>query len=138
MESHLVYHDYILILIYPIIYHQHHHVNFFKFITVGTPVQNNPKELMSLLCFLMPLFSHSSGGSKGGYDDGEDTSSEGGGHMLEYFVKLEKKDGGGSGKKPCSDEEAYGRLKKLLAPFVLRRKKIDVLGQLIPAKVRDI
>merc|ERR1712238_308932 len=31
-----------------------------------------------------------------------------------------------------------GRLKKLLAPFVLRRKKIDVLGQLIPAKIRKV
>lgn len=95
-------------------------------ILAGTPVQNSPKELMSLLCFLMPLFSRSSGSSSEG--DFEENKDDGGENMLQHFVNIE-----GSGG---SDRDAYAKLKHLFAPFVLRRRKMDVLSQLIPPKVR--
>ena len=44
----------------------------------GTPVQNNPSELMALLCFLMPLFSQRAKS----YDD-EEGGSDGGESMLQ-------------------------------------------------------
>lgn len=48
--------------------------------------------------------------------------------MLEHFVSLE----GGA-----DSVEAYRKLKQLFAPFVLRRKKEDVL-QLLPPKIRRV
>lgn len=47
--------------------------------------------------------------------------------MLQHFVSLE-------GQKGSSDEAAYRKLKQLFAPFVLRRKKSEVLQQIIPPK----
>ena len=99
----------------------------------GTPVQNSAKELMSLLCFLMPLFdskTKSSSKRKRGYDNDSDDENDGGERMLEYFVHME----GGSG----DDAQAYRKLKQLFAPFVLRRKKEDVLGQILPPKTRKV
>jgi len=103
-----------------------------RLLLTGTPVQNSPKELMSLLCFLMPLFDTKAKSSKrkGEYDDDGD-GNDGGERMLEYFVHLE---GGGAG----SDETAYRKLKQLFAPFVLRRKKDDVLSQIMPPKTRKV
>jgi len=98
-----------------------------RLLLTGTPVQNSPKELMSLLCFLMPLFSRKSDSS---FDDSRE--NDGGEGMLEHFVSLE-------GAKGVSDEaEAYRKLKLLFAPFVLRRKKADVLSQIMPPKERKV
>jgi SWI/SNF-related matrix-associated actin-dependent regulator of chromatin subfamily A containing DEAD/H box 1 len=91
-----------------------------RLLLTGTPVQNSPKELMSLLCFLMPLFSHSNFG---------ESVNDGGESMLEHFVTLQGKHADGS-------EKAYKKLKQLFAPFVLRRKKEDVLSQILPPKIR--
>jgi SWI/SNF-related matrix-associated actin-dependent regulator 1 of chromatin subfamily A len=96
----------------------------------GTPVQNSPKELMSLLCFLMPLFESKVSKRKKGYDDDSDDDNDGGERMLEYFVHLEG--------ALCDDATAYRKLKQLFAPFVLRRKKEDVLGQILPPKTRRV
>lgn len=95
-----------------------------RLLLTGTPVQNSPKELLALLCFLMPLFSRDSG------EDSFDKSSEndGGESMLQHFVQQEG----------CSDEVAYRKLKQLFAPFVLRRKKEDVLSQILPPKERKV
>mmetsp|Transcript_64570 Transcript_64570/g.76451 ORF Transcript_64570/g.76451 Transcript_64570/m.76451 type:complete len:634 (-) Transcript_64570:75-1976(-) len=82
-----------------------------RLLLTGTPIQNSPKELMSLLCFLMPLFG------------GED--NDGGEEMIQHFVE----DG---------LDEGYQKLKQLLGPFVLRRRKVDVLHQLLPPKVRKV
>lgn len=102
-----------------------------RLLLTGTPVQNSPKELMSLLCFLMPLFDTKTKRKKRrGYDNDSDDENDGGERMLEYFVQLE---GGSSG-----DAAAYQKLKQLFAPFVLRRKKDDVLAQIIPSKTRRI
>lgn len=99
-----------------------------RLLLTGTPVQNNPKELMCLLCFLMPLFSRKSSG----YYDDDDSKNNGGEHMLEHFVSLE-------GQKGLADEAAaYRKLKQLFAPFVLRRKKADVLSQIMPPKERKV
>ena len=94
-------------------------------------MQNSPKELMSLLCFLMPLFDRNTKSSKRkrGYDNDSDDDNDGGERMLEYFVQLE----GGS-----DDARAYRKLKQLFAPFVLRRKKEDVLSQILPPKTRQV
>jgi SWI/SNF-related matrix-associated actin-dependent regulator of chromatin subfamily A containing DEAD/H box 1 len=85
-----------------------------RILLTGTPVQNNPKELMSLLCFLMPFFKKPKGG---GWDDEKEVGNDGGARMLSYFVELSK--GGEDAKK-----DAYEKLKNLMAPFVLRRKKV--------------
>jgi SWI/SNF-related matrix-associated actin-dependent regulator 1 of chromatin subfamily A len=86
---------------------------------------------MSLLCFLMPLFDRKTKSSKRkrGYDNDSDDENDGGERMLEYFVQLE----GGS-----DDDKAYRKLKQLFAPFVLRRKKEDVLSQILPPKTREV
>jgi SWI/SNF-related matrix-associated actin-dependent regulator 1 of chromatin subfamily A len=91
----------------------------------GTPVQNSPKELMSLLCFLMPLFSQKS-------KDEFDTSNghDGGESMLQHFVSMQ-----GTG---TDDVAAYKKLKQLFSPFVLRRRKQDVLSQIMPPKERRV
>ena len=102
-----------------------------RLLLTGTPVQNSPKELMSLLCFLMPLFEGKKKASKKrrGHDDDDD--DDGGERMLEYFVQLE----GGSGN---DDDRAYRKLKQLFAPFVLRRKKDTVLSQIMPPTKREV
>ena len=87
---------------------------------------------MSLLCFLMPLFTNKNKSSSRRNDSGDedDKGDDGGERMLEYFVHLE----GGVGGDENTDN-AYQKLKQLFAPFVLRRKKSDVLNQIMPPKV---
>lgn len=93
-----------------------------RLLLTGTPVQNSPKELMCLLCFLMPLFSR-----KGGSDFDDEQGNDGGESMLQHFVSME-------GGNTLHDETAYKKLKQLFAPFVLRRRKQDVLSQIMPPK----
>lgn len=93
-----------------------------RLLLTGTPVQNSPKELMSLLCFLMPLFARKANS----FDDSD--AQDGGENMLQHFVSLQD-----TGK---DDRAAYAKLKQLFSPFVLRRKKIDVLAQIMPRKTR--
>jgi SWI/SNF-related matrix-associated actin-dependent regulator of chromatin subfamily A containing DEAD/H box 1 len=97
-----------------------------RLLLTGTPVQNSPQELMNMLCFLMPLFSR--GASKHWEEDSANVSI--GDRMLQHFVDEKK---GSEG-----DAYAYKKLKHLFAPFVLRRKKDDVLRQLIPTKERVV
>jgi len=110
--------------------------NMDKFITerrlllTGTPVQNNPQELMSLLCFLMPVFNQQ---IRSDFHDDDEGETTGGAHMLEFFVQ---KTNDGEGGDQSSDEVVYKKLKKLLAPFVLRRTKDTVLHQMLPEKAR--
>ena len=101
-----------------------------RLLLTGTPVQNSPKELMSLLCFLMPLFSREASS----FD--EDDNNDGGARMLEYFVRLEAV--GKAKNNEVSQEEAYRKLKHLLAPFVLRRRKDEVLSKVLLPKHRQI
>jgi SWI/SNF-related matrix-associated actin-dependent regulator 1 of chromatin subfamily A len=96
-----------------------------RLLLTGTPVQNSPKELMSLLCFLMPLFSRKSAG----FDESD--QNDGGASMLQHFVDLE-------GGKGYTDKTVFKKLKQLFAPFVLRRSKADVLSQVLPPKERKV
>ena len=78
---------------------------------------------MSLLCFLMPLFSRKS-------SEHDEDQYDGGSRMLQHFVSLDNE-----GK---NDADAYRKLKELFAPFVLRRRKADVLSQIMPPKTRHV
>jgi len=99
-----------------------------RLLLTGTPVQNSPRELMSLLCFMMPLFSRKSGG----FDD-EEGGSDGGESMLQHFVSMQAEGGA-----EVDDTRAYKKLKQLFAPFVLRRRKRDVLKQIMPPKEKKV
>lgn len=99
-----------------------------RLLLTGTPVQNSPKELMALLCFLMPLFSKPAAN-----DHDDEGGSDGGENMLQHFVSLEKNQDGIQ-----DDQAAYRKLKQLFSPFVLRRRKEDVLSQILPPKERRV
>ena len=76
----------------------------------------------------MPLFS------RAGSDFDDQNKSDGTENMLQYFVNLES--GGQGGKKDY--QTAFRKLKKLFSPFVLRRRKDDVLSQIIPPKEKKV
>mmetsp|Transcript_4548 Transcript_4548/g.6555 ORF Transcript_4548/g.6555 Transcript_4548/m.6555 type:complete len:808 (+) Transcript_4548:927-3350(+) len=94
-----------------------------RLLLTGTPIQNSPQELLNMLCFLMPLFGRQGSSN---FDDSENEQNVEE-RMLHYFVEHEKIEGG-------DDQQAYQKLKRLFAPFVLRRKKIDVISQMLPPK----
>jgi len=48
--------------------------------------------------------------------------------MIQHFVSMQSGD----------DQAAYKKLKQLFSPFVLRRRKEDVLGQILPPKERKV
>jgi SWI/SNF-related matrix-associated actin-dependent regulator 1 of chromatin subfamily A len=93
-----------------------------RLLLTGTPVQNNPQELLNMLSFIMPLFSR----KNGSFDDDDENYTE---QMLKYFVDETLEEGD-------DHERAYAKLKQLFAPFVLRRKKDEVIAQLLPPKER--
>ena len=77
----------------------------FRLVTTGTPIQNNLMDLYSLFCFINP-------GMLG--------STE---HYRRHFAGPVERDG---------DPAARARLRRLVAPFVLRRLKTEVLDDLPP------
>ena len=81
-----------------------------KFALTGTPIENRLSELWSIFDFLMPGFLH----------DYETFKEE-----LEIPIARDK------------DAQCAQRLKKMIAPFVLRRLKKDVLKDL-PDKIEEI
>jgi len=97
-----------------------------RLLLTGTPVQNKPTELLALLGFLMRLFN--------------DEKSDGGAVLLEQIAAAEdsfkalRKDAKTESLK-MEEERVYHKLKQMLAPFVLRRRKADVLSQALPPKV---
>ncbi|MBR3006723.1 MAG: SNF2 helicase associated domain-containing protein, partial [Erysipelotrichaceae bacterium] len=80
------------------------------FALTGTPIENNLAELWSIFDFLMPgfLFSYET-------------------FRQRYETKITKEE----------DETASKRLKNMIAPFILRRKKADVLSDL-PDKLEEV
>jgi SNF2 family DNA or RNA helicase len=112
------------------------HHNCIALIIVNTiqPIQNNPSELLALICFLMRLFK-------------SDDKNDGGAALLDQVVSMEslntntkpKKKGDKQTESQKTEQgRAYQKLKQLLAPFILRRRKCDVLSNSIPAKVRKL
>ena len=91
-----------------------------RLLLTGTPVQNNPQELLNMLSFIMPLFSEA-----GSPFEETDNYTE---QMLKHFVDETAEHG--------DEQTAYKKLKQLFAPFVLRRRKADVISQLLPKKER--
>ena len=78
----------------------------------GTPINNNLPELLALLQFILPDFFEGEG-------------------MQELQELCSRADKGG----PTQDGGAKGlveRIRVLMDPFVLRRRKADVLGELVP------
>lgn len=98
-----------------------------RLLLTGTPVQNSPQELLNMLCFIMPLFSKGSESIEDGSENNHNSSI--GERMLQHFVDVEMEQIG-------DEQVAYKKLKQLFAPFVLRRKKEDVISQLLPPKQR--
>ena len=86
---------------------------------------------MSLLCFLMPLFSKRAAAF-------EDAENDGGAAMLEYFVSVQEGEKSKSNDGRGGDAQAYRKLKQLLAPFCLRRRKDECLKQIMPEKTRVV
>lgn len=81
-----------------------------KFALTGTPIENRLSELWSIFDYLMPGFLND-------YDTFK--------NEMETPIARDK------------DEESANRLKRMIAPFVLRRLKKDVLKEL-PDKVEEV
>lgn len=81
-----------------------------KYALTGTPIENRLSELWSIFDYLMPGFLY-------GYET----------FRKEIDVPITKN----------NDEEASNRLKRMIAPFILRRLKQDVLTDL-PEKLEEI
>lgn len=89
----------------------------FRLLLTGTPLQNNLEELLSLLIFIMPkLFAEHE-------------------EVLRTMFKV--KVDATSEKSTLLSQERIIRARHMLAPFVLRRKKIHVLKDL-PRKVEHV
>lgn len=92
----------------------------FRLLLTGTPLQNNLRELMSLLEFILPSMFISKK---------ED---------LRYvFSQKASTQDNRPGYNPLLSERAISKAKKMMAPFILRRRKDQVL-QHLPPKVNEI
>jgi SWI/SNF-related matrix-associated actin-dependent regulator 1 of chromatin subfamily A len=89
---------------------------------------------MALLTFLMPLFKKK---KKSGYSD-EIEEEDGGAKMLSHFVSLksDKINNNGEEGGEIDENSGYQKLSLLMAPFVLRRRKDQVLSQILPPKMQ--
>lgn len=102
----------------------------------GTPVQNNLRELLVLLDFLSPsVFKFRSGAGRAGgaFDDGDQRDPVG-----ELLAGLGIGEDGKSALGGGAGGAAVRQVRCLLAPFVLRRLKSQVLLQLAPKTVHEV
>ncbi|KAG0681535.1 hypothetical protein C6P40_004688 [Pichia californica] len=110
-----------------------------RLLITGTPLQNNLHELWALLNFLLPdvfgdneIFnewfekSESKNDDENNYnnDDGDNDDNGNSNENENEEKKPEQRD----------DKEAVQKLRKILAPFLLRRVKADVEKSLLPKK----
>ena len=95
-----------------------------RLLLTGTPIENSPRELLSLLAFLMPsTFAASTKDGKKGMKDA----------LVQLFATLER---AGEGQDVTAARAS--RIKKLMAPFMLRRLKEVVLHGLLPKSEEDM
>lgn len=87
----------------------------FRLLLTGTPLQNNLKELMSLLEFIMPSLFES--------------KKE---HLASVFKQRARTTDDNRGFNPLLAQEAINRAKMMMKPFILRRRKDQVLKHLPP------
>ncbi|CDH10654.1 related to FUN30-Protein important for chromosome integrity and segregation [Zygosaccharomyces bailii ISA1307] len=92
----------------------------FRLLLTGTPLQNNLKELMSLLEFIMPSLFES--------------KKE---HLASIFKQRARTTDNNKDFNPLLAQEAINRAKTMMKPFILRRRKDQVLKHL-PAKHRKV
>ncbi|CCE84029.1 Piso0_004631 [Millerozyma farinosa CBS 7064] len=93
----------------------------FRLLLTGTPLQNNLKELVSLLAFILPkLFN----------DRREDLQGL-------FHQKVSTADTSDKSYNPLLSVQAITKAKTMMTPFVLRRKKNQVLKHL-PRKVHSV
>lgn len=91
----------------------------FRLLLTGTPLQNNLRELVSLLAFIIPsLFD-------GCKDD------------LAQIFKHKATTNDASSHMPLLSEQRVARAKTMMTPFILRRKKEQVLKHL-PPKTHEV
>lgn len=91
----------------------------FRLLLTGTPLQNNLKELVSLLSFMLPnLFSERREDLHGLFNKKASTFAD-----EDY--------------NPLLSQQAIAKAKTMMTPFVLRRKKLQVLTHL-PGKTNQI
>jgi len=90
-----------------------------RLLLTGTPLQNDVREVLALLAFLNPRILSFHGADGATVDGFWNSLVEGGGEG-----------GKEGGKEGGGEKEAIERLKRIFAPFVLRRLKMDVLDQL--------
>lgn len=81
----------------------------FRLLLTGTPLQNNLQELISLLAFIMPSVFQ---------DHGDD---------LALLFKHKAKTTDDSGRAALLSSERINRARSMMTPFILRRKKDQVL-----------
>ena len=90
----------------------------FRLLLTGTPLQNNLKELASLLGFILPSVFR---------EHGEELEA-----IFSHKVKTTD-----DSHAALLSNQRIGRAKSMMTPFVLRRKKYQVLKHL-PAKIRRV
>ncbi len=87
-----------------------------RLLLTGTPLQNNLRELWSLLNFLLPTIFDNLGTFEGWFDFDEKTIED-----QEGREELLRKEG---------NDQVLSKLHEILRPFVLRRLKVNVLKKL--------
>ncbi|CCH58262.1 hypothetical protein TBLA_0A04680 [Henningerozyma blattae CBS 6284] len=92
----------------------------FRLLLTGTPLQNNLRELMSLLEFIMPSIFESKKES-----------------LASVFKQRARTSDNNKDYNPLLAEEAITRAKTMMRPFILRRRKDQVLKHL-PKKHKKI
>lgn len=95
----------------------------FRLLLTGTPLQNNLGELMGLLKFLMPDV----------FAEREDDMSA----IFKQSVSVTTTEATSDSRAMLLSKERIGRAKSMLTPFILRRKKWQVLKDL-PKKTRHV
>lgn len=96
------------------------HANF-RLILTGTPLQNNLRELVSLLSFILPDIFVSRKDDLAGI----------------FKHKAKSTDKSSDGRNPLLSEQRIMKAKAMMTPFVLRRKKDQVLKHL-PSKSHQV